>query len=597
MRFKIFIHYMVLVIIGVSITGFFSSQLAQKYYTAEVEGKLRSMALLIQANIAGEHANGRAVNYDALAKYYSSVLKAASETNQTESPKAVRITFIDKNGKVLGESEREIEGMENHLDREEVREALRGKLGHSIRFSATRHENCLYIAAPVDSTEVVVRTSVALVQLKSINKAIWFYSITGIIFGLILTALLAFRFSSSLINPIKELIDKSRYIAMGDYSQHVNISKMPKNELMLLATSFNEMALKLEKTMSEMIDKSIKVEGIIDSMPSGIIAVDNSYKIIHLNSIAAETFGISNTEEVIGTKIIEVVRNNQINKQLQDSIEKNISLVNEIILSLPQDKVLRIYTNPLKPKNSESLNSGGLLFIQDVTNIRKLEQIRTEFVSNVTHELKTPLTSIRGFIETLRSGAIDDREVAERFLEIIDIEAERLYVLINDILQLSEIESKQKDTNISTYSLKPIIEEIFSILQGTADKKGIKLSCNIDESLKIIANKNRVKQMVINLVDNAIKYNVDNGRVDVLAYKAEGKIVISVKDTGIGIPAVHLPRIFERFYRVDKGRSRNMGGTGLGLSIVKHIVNLYNGDVKVNSEPGIGTEFIISLPQ
>jgi two-component system phosphate regulon sensor histidine kinase PhoR len=207
------------------------------------------------------------------------------------------------------------------------------------------------------------------------------------------------------------------------------------------------------------------------------------------------------------------------------------------------------------------------------------------------------LTSIRGFIETLRGGAIDDREVSEKFLEIIDIEAERLYMLINDILQLSEIESRQKDTNVQKNKLKSIVDEVAPILQAAAEKKQVSLNINISDKIDITANRDRIKQMLINLVENAIKYNMENGKVNLQAFEARGKVIISVKDTGIGIAKEHLPRIFERFYRVDKGRSRSMGGTGLGLSIVKHIVNLYNGDIRVNSEPGKGTEFVIELPE
>lgn len=226
-----------------------------------------------------------------------------------------------------------------------------------------------------------------------------------------------------------------------------------------------------------------------------------------------------------------------------------------------------------------------------------MEQIRTEFVSNVTHELKTPLTSIRGFVETLKNGAIEDTSVAVKFLDIIDIEAERLYTLINDILQLSEIEAMQKDEGIIEMDLRQIIDEVVLILKSSADKKNITLEVSSTPSqIQVIANRNRIKQMLINLIDNAIKYNVENGKVDIKVEKHNGNTIISIKDTGIGIPKIHHSRIFERFYRVDKGRSRNMGGTGLGLSIVKHIVNLYSGDINIISEPGKGTEFVVKLP-
>ena len=217
-------------------------------------------------------------------------------------------------------------------------------------------------------------------------------------------------------------------------------------------------------------------------------------------------------------------------------------------------------------------------------------------MSNVTHELKTPITSIRGFIETLKDGAINNKQVAMRFLDIIDIEAERLHVLIDDILLLSEIETKQTALRSENINIKSLGDEVISIVQSIADEKEVTLYNQVTKDIFIKGDKNRLKQLFLNLVDNAIKYNVKGGRVTIDAYKDEGKMVIKIKDTGIGIDYKHLPRLFERFYRVDKGRSRDLGGTGLGLSIVKHIVNLYNGNVKVNSKLGEGTEFIVQIP-
>ena len=594
MKKKIFLHYMLLIIIGVSITGFFTSELTQNFYKNEVEEKLKNTATLIQYQLSDELGKGSKIDYNEVAKKYATILSPIPQSASSAMITNTRITFIDFKGHVLGESDTDYLTMENHLSRKEVQEAINGKTGEDIRSSKTLKIDFLYIAMPLKSSQIVIRVSVPLIQIKKIDEAIWYYTIIGILAGLILTALLALKSSSSIISPINELIAVSREIALGNYSKRVDIRS--RNELGQLAATFNEMAITLEKTVADLIDKNVKVDSIINSMVSGIIAVDSDYRIMLINSIACKTFGIENLQDVIGTKIIELVRNNQINVFLKETIVKNVPLTNEIIVGSPEERVLRIDTNPINSKDAKSPNSGGIIFIQDITNIKKLEQIRTEFVSNVTHELKTPLTSIRGFIETLRGGAIDDREVAEKFLEIIDIEAERLYMLINDILQLSEIETKHKDSNMGTYNLKSIVEETLSILEGAADKKGIILTCEIDESVNIMANRDRIKQMLINLIDNGIKYNSENGSVSIRAERLGGKIFISIKDSGIGIAREHLSRIFERFYRVDKGRSRNMGGTGLGLSIVKHIVNLYNGDIKVNSEPGKGTEFIINLP-
>lgn len=594
MKKKIFLYYIILIVTGISITGFFVSELAQSLYKHEVELKLKSDAALIDYQISERMAKGEKVDLNEAAKTYSGILNNASILQASGEKTESRITFIDFSGKVLGESDTNYQTMENHLNRKEVQEAIHGNTGMDIRVSNTLKIDFLYIAIPMSSSKTVVRVSVPLVQLKNINRIIWFYSIAGILIGLLLTTLLALKFSSSLIRPISKLISISKEISLGNYSKRVEIKSM--DELGQLADTFNEMAEDLESTIADLTDKNIKFDSIMNSMTNGFIAVDGNYRIILINAIACQLLGIGSEDGVIGKNLIEVVRNHQLNNFLQQTIENNNPSVNEINIGSPEEKIFRIYTNPIKSKDNTSSNSGGILSIIDITNVKKLEQIRTDFVSNVTHELKTPLTSIRGFVETLRSGAVNDPEVADKFLEIIDIEAERLTMLINDILQLSEIETIQKDTNIGKYNFRAIVEEVASILKGTADKKNISLKYEIDVNLSITANRDRIKQMLINLIDNAIKYNTENGSVTVKARKTEGRMVISVRDTGIGIAQHHLARIFERFYRVDKGRSRNMGGTGLGLSIVKHIVNLYNGDIKVVSELGKGTEFIIQLP-
>ncbi|MFZ5987073.1 MAG: two-component system histidine kinase PnpS [Bacillota bacterium] len=592
MKKKIFLFYMVLIVIGVSVTGFFTSQLARKFYKYEVEQSLINTALLIRYQLLSEFSKGRHVDYNDLAKEYSGILNR-SDPSKSDN-RNVRITFIDFNGNVVGESNTNYKEMENHLDRKEVKEAVNGKIGKGLRFSKTLGYDFEYVAVPIESHNMVVRVSVPLTQLNNIENIIFIYSVIGIVSGLIITAVLALRFSHSITKPIIEIISASKEIASGNYSKRVKIKS--RDELNDLSKAFNEMALKLERTIADLKDKNIKVDTIINSMQNGIVAVDNRYKILLINSIACDMFGVKNNPKLIGMNILNVIRNNQLNNMLNSTITSNKTLISEAVITLPEDKVFRIYTNPIKSKDKINTNLGGIAFIQDITNIKKLEQIRTEFVSNVTHELKTPLTSIRGFIETLRNGAIEDKKVAYRFLEIIDIEAERLYVLINDILQLSEIETKHVDSNIDTYNLKSIVDETVSILQPVAEKKGVTLNSEVDKSINLKVNRDRIKQLLINLIDNGIKYNREIGSVSVSAYKLQGKVLIRIKDSGIGIDKEHLPRIFERFYRVDKGRSRNMGGTGLGLSIVKHVVNLYNGDIKVISEPGKGTEFIIQFP-
>lgn len=595
LRKKIVAYYMVLVLVGISITGFFVSEFEQRLYKGEIKQRLMVAASMIDHLITVSSKNGPAPDFNLLARSCSGILDDASTANGTALEKESRVTFIDYTGKVLGESDTDYQNMENHLNRKEVQEAMEGHVGEDTRFSRTMKMDFLYIAIPATAVKTVIRVSVPLVQLERINRLILTYSIIGIIAGLLLTCLLAVKFSKSVTKPVNELIVISKQISGGNYAKRAEIKS--NDELGQLARTFNEMAEELDRTVADLTDKNIKFDSILNSMANGFIAVDNKYRIILINAIACQLFNIGDEDATIGAKFREVVRNHQINDYLAQTISTGDSLVNEITISMPEERIIRINTSPIRSRSNPEDSSGAVISIHDITNLKKLEQIRTDFVSNVTHELKTPLTSIRGFVETLRSGAINDGEVAGKFLEIIDIEAERLYMLINDILQLSEIETREKkDTNIGRHDLGDIVREVASMLQVNAEKKKITLHADADEGIMIIANRDRIKQMLINLIDNAINYNVENGSVTVKAYKTEGRVIISVKDTGIGIAQQHLSRIFERFYRVDKGRSRNMGGTGLGLSIVKHIVNLYNGDVRVDSEPGRGTEFIIQLP-
>ncbi|MDP4159563.1 MAG: ATP-binding protein [Bacillota bacterium] len=585
MKKKIFKYYLILTMVVLIVSVVFTSEIAQKYYKYEVENKLKSIAFSIEYYLLKSDTK---INYDDIAKDYASM---NNQINNYPEDK-LRITFIDFSGHVLGDSEANYQEMENHLSRKEVQEALKGSTGSDIRHSKTINLDMLYVAIPLKQKQnVIVRVSVPLTQLKKIGEMIWFYAILVILFGLLLTIIVSLRITTSIIRPLKEMIFASQEISNGNYTERISLKST--DELGQLAMNFNEMASKLDETILDLNNKKIEVESIVNSITSGIVAVDNTNKIILLNPAAFNIFKLDSRHSIAGDKLAEHIRNNHLNHLLQETITRNKPLEGEVTLD---EKILRINTSPIRPTNSELNNSGGILFIQDITKIRKLEQLRTEFVSNVTHELKTPLTSIRGFIETLKNGAINNEKVANRFLDIIDIEAERLYALINDILQLSEIETKLKETDLVSLSLKSLIDAVFEVLQTIANEKNISLHNQVSEEVILKANKNRMKQLILNLVDNGIKYNTQNGSVTVDAYREQGKVIISVKDTGIGIPSEHISRVFERFYRVDKGRSRNLGGTGLGLSIVKHIVNLYNGDIKVNSEVGKGTEFTIQIP-
>ena len=298
-----------------------------------------------------------------------------------------------------------------------------------------------------------------------------------------------------------------------------------------------------------------------------------------------------------GLDFYDIFRNEDIYALLETSIAEKRNVVDIVTLKshFNGDKILRVYVTQISCSNEKNDSLGTLLVFQDVTQIKKLEKMRSDFISNVTHELKTPLTSIMGFTDTLRSGAIHDSDAAEHFLEIIDIETHRLYRLIQDILSLSEIETRKEDTNRQYESIENILQYVEGLLRPQAEEKGLQLNMNIEPIPPYFCNRDKISQMFINLIENAIKYT-EKGSITVSCKNQGDCFLFQVKDTGIGIPQESIERIFERFYRVDKGRSRKAGGTGLGLSIVKHIMLLYGGKVSVESKEGEGTTFTITMP-
>jgi two-component system phosphate regulon sensor histidine kinase PhoR len=587
MRKKITIYYLILAIAAVSIMAFFMWRAAYFLYQGEVEEKLVFSAKLITQELSEKNQKQEIIDFNQAAAQYAQVL-SGGELKRT------RITFIDFTGQVLGESATDYRLMGNHLNRREVREAIEKGRGMEIRSSGTLEEKYLYVALASPETGVVTRVAVPMVQLGTLNRKIIGSSLLALCIGLMLTAVLAWRFSHILLKPINALILAMQRVAQGDYAARMHYAE--NDEFSQVSEGFNRMTTQLGSTVAALQEKNAQVELVLNNMVNGLIAVDSKQRIILLNGLACKMFGLESVVDALGAFFIERIRNHQINTMLQETTATGLPMIKEISGGFPEEKIYRVYSSPLQTSNSIDEGRGVVLSIHDITKIKKLEQMRTEFVSNVSHELKTPLTSIRGFIETLRNGAVKKPEVAENFLQIIDLEAERLSSLINEILQLSEIETMTQDKEINTYLLGPLVDEVLALFAEASAQKEISIAVDIPSELVITANRNRVKQMFINLIDNAIKYNVEQGWVRIKAWRTVKELVISLQDSGIGIAEAHLDRIFERFYRVDRGRSRAMGGTGLGLSIVKHIVQLYNGTVQVKSEPGEGTEFCICFP-
>ncbi|MGE4283649.1 MAG: two-component system histidine kinase PnpS [Clostridia bacterium] len=583
MQKKIMIHYILIILIGILITGMFSYHAAQRHYISEVESKLMVIGKLLEREAWAIDVLKHPESLDTLALKYGN----ASQT---------RVTFINNQGEVLGDSSTDYTTLENHKDRPEIIQAFTQGIGESTRLSTSIGTYLKYIAIRIEfkPNPIVVRLSIPIDDINDIRIQIISYILFGILIALIVASVLAVQFTNTFTKPIRQLSAFSKNIAKGNFSETISIDV--DNELGELAQSLIYMGNELDKTITELWQRNIEMGAILDSMIGGLIALDSENRIMLINKTAIEMFNITN-HKIIGENILRVIRNHTFNQFLRQNNDPSGSKKQQMLDIQYEDKQYKILRSPIEAKTGNNNVIGMLIIIQDITNIRKLEQMRSDFVSNVTHELKTPLTSIKGFIDTLRGGAIHDEEVSERFLDIIDIEAERLTTLIEDILELSEIETMKQDIRIQNYALNDIINEVVNVVSQSAEKKNIQIDCYIDSAIsQIYVNKDRLKQMLINLVDNGIKYNNVGGNVEIRCKKF-GKIVeFHISDNGIGISKEHLPRLFERFYRIDKGRSRNQGGTGLGLSIVKHIVNLYNGEIRVQSEIGKGTEFIIRLP-
>lgn len=492
-----------------------------------------------------------------------------------------RITWINKNGEVLYDSDVDSKIMGTHSDREEVKQAKESGNGSSIRYSGSLDKNMLYYATEL-SDGGIIRTAIALDNINILKSEFIKYYIIVFILVIFMAVMLSVRLSQIIVDPIKELEFVTSRIAGGDLNRRVKAYY--GDEVGDLAKTFNNMTNKLQSTISEARDKQNRLEAILKSMDSGVVAVDRNSKIIMMNPYAKKIFGIK--KNIIGENLMDNIRDFEFEKVFKENSDD----FKELTILWPSEKDLRIRTAEIR---TDTELIGTVAVVQDVTDIKKLENVRSEFVANVSHELKTPLTSIKGFAETLKY--VDDDVNKERFLNIINDEAERLTRLIEDILILSHIEQHNDDV-IEIIKVDEVLKDLYYLMKNTADKKDILLEFNLNSNVTLIGNKDRFKQMMINLIDNGIKYSDFKGKVKVISGKESNNCVIKIIDKGMGISKEHISRLFERFYRVDKARSRANGGTGLGLAIVKHIIITFEGKIDVKSEIGKGSEFKITLP-
>jgi two-component system phosphate regulon sensor histidine kinase PhoR len=507
---------------------------------------------------------------------------------------ATRLTVILPSGLVVGESSKNPALMDNHGDRPEIQRAFQGKIGISTRHSYTEETRMMYVAAPVlvqGRVMAVVRASLPVTFIDRTLNAMYFKIALGSMGAALLAAWLSLIMARRLSHPLEEMKQAAQRFAQGDLRLKVPVPS--SDELASLAEALNSMAEQLDERIRTVTRQRREQEAVLASMVEGVLAVDQRERLITLNQAGARLLGVD-PETARERPIPEVVRHPDLQNFVARALASSRQVDGEIVLR--DNRLLQLRGTTLRDPQGKAF--GALIVLNDVTRLRRLEKARRDFAANVSHELKTPITSIKGFVETLLDGAIQEPENALNFLHIIAKHADRLNEIIDDLLSLSRIEqdSEQGKIALSPDRLKEVLHNAIQVCRERAAAKDIPIDLTCPDDLAADINAPLLLQAVTNLIDNAVKYSPAARPVQVEARRENGEVLILVRDQGPGIAPEHLPRLFERFYRVDSGRSRKVGGTGLGLAIVKHIAQAHGGYVTLQSTPGQGSTFLIHLP-
>lgn len=568
--FKIFGGYVLLTIALSGLIVFFSSYVIRSYHIERTAQQLTDLASVVGAAMAPYQKTDNFARLDGFIK------DLGHRVN-------IRITVIAADGTVIADSEKKPADMENHRTRTEVAQALEGETGRFLRVSETLGKEMLYIAIPVEKdgkTSHVIRVSKFLRDIKAFSMELNAKVMQIAIVILVISLFAAFLLSRTIYGPIKELSRAIRRVANHDFN--VRVLLRGRNELKEVADNFNNMTDEMEGLFSELTRQKEELNSIISSLQEGLLVLDSEERVLLANDSLKN---IAGQDLAAGMFYWEVLREPKVNELIKKARGSGKNFAEEIDIN---EKVFLCSVTFL------SFREEIIMVFHDITEFKKLEKIKTDFVLNVSHELRTPLTSIKGFIETIEEGVLTDEN--KRYLEIIKRNTDRLINIVSDLLALSELEEKSFLPQPEAVDLPQLMEGVLKIFEERIKLKGFSIEVKAQPGLPpVLGDPYTLEQVFINLFDNAIKYT-QSGGITITMGSLRHDVVITLADTGPGIPSEHIDRIFERFYVVDRSRSKKLGGTGLGLSIVKHIINLHNGRIRVESTVGKGTTFTITLP-
>mgnify|MGYP006272119755 FL=1 len=577
---QIYPSFLVITLLSLAAVGVHAQFSMRRFFMEQRSDDLRARALLLEDRVRPLLSPLQPDRVDALCK-------AAGRTSET------RITVILPNGRVVGDSRADPAVMNNHAQRPEIAAAFSEGLGAETRRSVTLRQRMMYVAMRLDAGERPLGVLRTAVSVERIDGELAEIRNGSLFFGLVVAFLAAWAslwMTRRIARPIEAMRRGAEAFASGNLA--LRLPSPDTEELAQLSGALNRMASDLNDRIRVVEEQRNELGAILSSMREGVVGVNAEERIININSAAARMF-LRSPREMVGRTVQEVIRNPQLHRFIQAALAGKAPQDADITFYHEGECILHTHGTALQ--NVAGRQIGILVVFHDVTRLRRLETMRREFAANVSHEIKTPLTAIKGFVETLQSGALEKPEEARRFLEIIGRHTERLATIIGDLMKLSEIEQRGQ-LPVHRARLQPVLGSAVEVCRPAAEEREIRIVLDCDAEMMADIHPAFLEQALVNLVHNAIKYGPDGGRVRVVADQAEGEIRIRVIDQGMGIPPQHLSRIFERFYRVDKSRSRKEGGTGLGLAIVKHIVQAQGGRVTAESVLGEGSVFSVFLP-